>query len=74
MRAYGLSRYSAGDVDSRGCACHGRATRVYSLTGRSHKALRQGKKAKVRRYFKRKARAAGKGIIFAWLTGATAPW
>lgn len=63
MKAYGLSRLESSDDDALGSAGNGRATRVYSITQRSYKSLRNGKKASARRSHKRRARAEGKALI-----------
>lgn len=68
MKPYGLSRMEAGDDDASGCSTHGRASGVYNLAGksgdtRSYRSLRRGKKASVRRTFKRRERNAGKAAI-----------
>jgi len=61
MKAYGMDRLQAGDIDARGCADNGRATRVYNVSkARAYRSLRGGKKAAVRRYLKRAARREGK--------------
>lgn len=65
MKAYGLSRREAGDVDVEGCRTNGRAGRTHNLPGKSgvvseYRGLRNGKRAKNRRVHKRRARMQGK--------------
>lgn len=67
MKALGMTRLDAGDVDCAGCSGNGRATRVYNLPSkggdtRAFRSLRGGKKASVRRLAKRVARAEGKAL------------
>lgn len=65
MKAYGLNRYDAGDTDATGSASGGRATRIYNVTKDSaYHSLRRGKKAAVRRRFKRAARAESKALCY----------
>jgi hypothetical protein len=59
MKAYGLTRYQAGDTDCAGCAGGGRATRIYNVKARAYHSLRGGKKAATRRLLKRAARREG---------------
>lgn len=63
MKPYGMSKIHSGDCDVAGCIENGRATRVYSITGRAYKALRGGKKAHRRRQHKRAARIEGQADI-----------
>lgn len=60
MKPYGMLRMEHGDTDVAGCLENGRATRIYSLSGRAYRGLRNGKKAAVRRIHKRRARREGK--------------
>jgi hypothetical protein len=65
MKPYGMTRLNAGDDDAGGCKDNGRATRVYNLPGpggdvRAYRALRGGRKARVRRIIKRAARRANR--------------
>ena len=65
MKAYGMTRFDAGDLDVAGCTANGRATRVAMIPGpggdaRTFHALRGGKKAAARRPAKRRARAEGR--------------
>lgn len=62
MKPYGLNRIEAGDLDVAGCINGGRATRFYSVTARSLKALRNGAKNALRRIHKRRARAQDKKL------------
>lgn len=67
MKAYGMDRSEARDVDVAGCIENGRASRVGHLPCHGGKAptfraLREGKKAAARRPAKRRARAEGKAI------------
>jgi hypothetical protein len=61
MKPYGMTRQDAGDDDAGGCKDNGRATRVYAVPGlsgdaRAYRALRGGRKARIRRHAKRAAR------------------
>lgn len=67
MKPYGMNKTDAADQDVAGCRSNGRATRVYSVSGRAYRGLRGGKKARNRRYHKRVARAAGRAEIGAAL-------
>lgn len=65
MKPYGMPKIDAGDDDAGGCSDNGRATCVYNLPGpggkpRAYRALRGGKKARVRRIHKRRARVQGR--------------
>jgi len=60
MKPYGLKRIEAGDLDCGGCAANGRATKTHNTNDREYHSLRGGKRAKTRRYFKRRERAAAK--------------
>ena len=67
MKAYGLIRLNAGETDVSGCIGNGRASAVAHLSCRGGKAptfraLREGKKAAIRRRIKRVARAEGKSL------------
>lgn len=59
MKAYGLSRREAGDVDIAGCRCNGRSTHIASRSHQLH-SLRGGKKNTTRRILKRLARNEGR--------------
>lgn len=60
MKPYGMTKLLSRDTDVLGCIQNGRATRVYSLTGRAFRGLRGGRKDAARRLHKRRARAEGK--------------
>lgn len=67
MKPYGLSKIEAGDLDCGGCAAAGRATRTHNLKAREYHSLRNGKRAKTRRYFKRRERMNVKqGLSAEW--------
>ena len=60
MFPYGLNRLETDDVDCAGCRYYGRATGVYNIKKRAYHSLRGGKKAKIRRLFKKRERLHAK--------------
>lgn len=60
MKAYGMQRRNAGDLDCAGCRENGHKTSCYNIKKAAYRSLRNGKKAAIRRHIKRKARATGK--------------
>ena len=66
MKAYGLNRVEADDLDACGCADNGRATALYNIKEHAYHSLRGGKKAAARRIHKRRARAEGREETRHW--------
>lgn len=63
MKAYGLNKIEADDLDCSGCSANGRSTRTHQIGEREYHSLRNGKRAKTRRYFKRRERMIARNKI-----------
>lgn len=60
MKPYGMNKQEAQDLDAAGCRENGRKTSAYSVTKRAYRSLRKGKKKKIRRRLKKRARKDNK--------------